>query len=139
MGLEAHGSDCDRGGKQPRADALQTGCCHRCDPESCRSRFGEERKLGVLRLGVWERPQYEGTLPPPYSEGQSGYSASGHPWLHQPHGGLDARLRQCNKAALHRNLNRVSSILGAEFTQQVLHVAFYRLFSDGKVISHNFV
>ena len=45
-------------------------------------------------------------------------------------GGLNVHLRQCNKAALHRNLNRVSSILGAEFTQQVLHVAFYRFFSD---------
>ena len=48
-------------------------------------------------------------------------------------------LRQGNKAALHGNLNCVSSIFGAEFTQQILHVAFHCFFGDGEVIAYNFV
>jgi len=37
VGRQANGSDCDRGRKQPRSDALQTGRSHRSDPQSCQS------------------------------------------------------------------------------------------------------
>lgn len=63
VGLEAHGSHCDGGRKQPRPHALEARRCHRRDSKSCRSRNGEEGKLGVLLLGAWERSQQRRSLP----------------------------------------------------------------------------
>ncbi len=41
LGLEAHGSDCGRGGKQPRSNALEAGRCHRRDPQGGKSNSRE--------------------------------------------------------------------------------------------------
>ena len=45
VGLEAHGSDRGRGGKQPRSHALQAGCSHRGDPQSRKSSSKEQDSL----------------------------------------------------------------------------------------------
>ena len=52
LGLKAHGSDCGRGGKQPRSHAFQAGRSHRGDPQSHKSHTREDDNLGRTNL-IW--------------------------------------------------------------------------------------
>ena len=54
LGLEAHGSDCHRGGKQPCADALPARCRHRRNPEG-RGRCSKRLMRAVIRPTDVER------------------------------------------------------------------------------------
>ena len=54
VGLEAYGSDCGRGGEQPRPHALQAGGSHRGDPQGRKSNTREYDNLVALRnLSSW--------------------------------------------------------------------------------------
>ena len=54
VGLEAHGSDCGGGGKQPCSHAIQARCSHRGDPQSRKSNTREDDNLVALRdLSSW--------------------------------------------------------------------------------------
>jgi pimeloyl-ACP methyl ester carboxylesterase len=50
LGFEAHGSNCDGGGKQPRSNALQAGRSHRGDSQSRKSHTRERDNLSAQNL-----------------------------------------------------------------------------------------